>query len=225
MKEEIRELITLFGANICGFAGLDRIDNSPVGFHPKDIFPDCQSVIAFGIALPNGLAKVSPRLIYGYYNNLSVTETDRIALKAAKRLEDDYHCIAVPMPCDVPYEYWDLDTMEGRGLLSIRHIAVAAGLGTIGKNTLLLNRRFGNRLTLGAILTDLKLTSDSLSLSVCIEKCRKCIDSCPVNAIKNGAVNQKLCRAYTYGKTERGFDTVNCNRCRTICPVGSSAIQ
>ncbi|MDR2470184.1 MAG: hypothetical protein LBD27_06885, partial [Tannerella sp.] len=74
-------------------------------------------------------------------------------------------------------------------------------------------------LTIGAILSDLELTSDPLSESVCMEKCRKCINACPVDAIESGFVNQKLCRTYTYGKTKRGFDTVDCNRCRTVCPV------
>jgi predicted O-methyltransferase YrrM len=47
----------------------------------------------------------------------------------------------------------------------------------------------------------------------------KGIVSCPANAIENGTVNQKLCRTHTYGKTKRGFDTVDCNRCRTVCPM------
>ncbi|KAA6328570.1 hypothetical protein EZS27_022547 [termite gut metagenome] len=38
-------------------------------------------------------------------------------------------------------------------------------------------------------------------------------------AIENGRVNQKLCRNNTYGKTKRGFDTVDCNCCRTACPM------
>jgi 16S rRNA G1207 methylase RsmC len=71
----------------------------------------------------------------------------------------------------------------------------------------------------GAILTDLVLTSDPFSESVCMEKCHKCIVSCPANAIENGTVNQKLCRTHTYGKTKRGFDTVDCNQCRTVCPM------
>lgn len=34
---------------------------------------------------------------------------------------------------------------------------------------------------------------------------------------ENG-VNQKLCRLNTYGKNERGFETVDCNQCRSACP-------
>jgi epoxyqueuosine reductase QueG len=218
-KEQIRNLILSLGADVCGFARIDRFENAPAGYKPTDIFTDCRSVISFGIALPKGIAKVNPRLIYGHYNDLSCAEVDRIALHAGRKIEEEHQCTAIPMPADSPYEYWDEEKMEGRGLLSMKYTAVAAGLGSIGKNTLLLNRQYGNRLTIGAILTDLNLPSDPLSESICIEKCRKCTDNCPVGAIDNGVVNQKLCRNHTYGKTKRGFDTVDCNKCRTVCPM------
>jgi epoxyqueuosine reductase QueG len=219
MKEQVRELILSLGVDVCGFANIDRFESAPLGFKPTDIFPDCQSVISFGIALPNGLAQINPRLVYGYFNNLSCPETDVITFKVAKRIENDFNCMAVPIPCDDPYEYWDSEKMEGRGLLSMKHTAVAAGLGTLGKNTLLLNKRYGNMLTLGMILIDLDLLSDPVSQSICMNNCHKCEDNCPVGAIENGVVNQKLCRNHTYGKTKRGFDTVDCNKCRTICPM------
>jgi epoxyqueuosine reductase QueG len=219
MKEQIRNLILSLGADVCGFAHIDRFDNAPQGFKPTDIFSDCQSVISFGIALPKGLAQINPRLVYGYFNYFTFPEVDRIAFAASKKIEEEYLCITAPLPCDNPYEFWDSEKMEGRGLLSMKHAAVAAGLGAIGKNTLLLNKHYGNMLSLGVILTNLNLSSDPVSQSICMDKCNKCIDNCPVGAIQDGVVVQKLCRNNTYGKTKRGFDTVDCNKCRTICPM------
>lgn len=158
-------------------------------------------------------------MIYGHFNNNVCHEVDRIGLKCAKIIERDYSAIAVPIPCDGPYEYWEVENMHGKGLISMKHAAVLSGLGEIGKSTLLLNPQYGNLLTLGAILTNLDLKSDELSESVCIKGCRKCIDACPVHAINNGTVNQKLCRLNAYGKTARGFDTVDCNKCRVVCPM------
>lgn len=225
MKEQIKEFVLSYGADLCGFANIDRFQDAPSGFRPTDILPDCKSVISFAIALPQGLARVNPRLIYGYYNNMSCPETDHIAFKSAKRIEETFNCIAVPIPCDSPYEYWDKDKMEGRGLLSMKHVALKAGLGSLGKNTLLMNKRYGNMTTLGAILTNLDLKSDTLSKNICLVNCHKCIEACPVGAIENNTVNQKLCRNYTYRKTERGFDTVDCNKCRTVCPVNHANCQ
>jgi len=218
-KEQIRKLMLSLGADVCGFANIDRFTSAPSGFQPMDIFPDCQSVISFGMALPKGLAQVNPRLVYGYYNTLYCSEIDRITVQVAKKIEAYFNCVTVPLPCDTPYEYWDSEKMEGRGLLSMKHTAVAAGLGTIGKSTLLLNKHYGNMLALGVILTDLDLLSDPVSQSICIDDCHECEDNCPVAAIENGVVNQKLCRTHTYRKTKRGFDTTDCNTCRTICPM------
>ena len=63
MKKQIKEFIMNLGADACGVANIDCFSEAPVGFHPKDIFGDCKSVIVFGIALPRRLTKVDPGLI------------------------------------------------------------------------------------------------------------------------------------------------------------------
>jgi epoxyqueuosine reductase len=223
MKETIRALALSMGADVCGFAAIDRFAGAPEGLHPTDAYGDCQTVIMIGLALPFGLAKVNPRLVYHHYNELVNTEIDRISLRLAKEVEARLGCTAVPMPCDNPYEYWDAEKREGRGLISMKHAAVCAGIGTLGKNTLLLSGKFGNMLNVGAVFIDTALESDPLAKSVCLEKCGKCEESCPVGAIRNGTVIQKLCREHTYDKTARGFSAGNCNRCRTGCPVAFGA--
>lgn len=221
IKERIREIVMSYGADLCGIANIERFIDAPSGFNPVDIYPDCRSVISYAIALPQGLTKINPRLIYGHYNYISCPEVNLIAFKSAKKIEVDFNCFVVPMLCDSPYEYWDAENLEGRGLLSMKHIAVQAGLGSIGKSSLFLNKQYGNLITLGAMLTNLDLPSDSLSERLCIDSCHRCIEACPVKAIENGNVNQKLCRENTYGKTKRGFDTVDCNKCRVLCPLNT----
>lgn len=63
------------------------------------------------------------------------------------------------------------------------------------------------------------LQSDKPCEEICIKNCKKCIEACPVRAIGHGVVNQSLCRQNAYGKTSRGFDTVDCNQCRMVCPM------
>ena len=200
--------------------GIDRFADAPKGFSPADIYSGCRTAIVFGVALPGGLAGISPRLVYHYFNETVCNgEIDRISLRLAKEMERRFGVSAIPMPCDSPYEYWDAEHNEGRGLVSMKHAAVQAGLGTLGKNTLLLNREYGNMLNLGLVLTDAALPSDPPAESICIHGCTKCVDSCPVGAIRNGSVAQTLCRTHAYGqKTARGYDTTACNRCRTVCP-------
>lgn len=219
MKEKIKKLILSLGADVCGVANIDRFSKAPAGFHPRDIFPDCQSVIVFGIALPKGLIKVEPRLIYGHFNYGSCPGVDWIGFKGAREIERLCGGYAVPIPSDGPYEYWDAEKMEGRGLISMKHAAVLAGLGTLGKSTLLLNEEYGNMLTLGTVLTGLALASDPFAESICIEGCNLCVKNCPSQALDGYRADQSKCRPNTYGTNTRGFTTVNCNKCRVVCPM------
>lgn len=125
----------------------------------------------------------------------------------------------VPIPCDTPYDFWDEETMTGKGILSMRHVAVQCGLGLIGKSSLLLNPGFGNMLALGAFLTDMEMKSDPYSQDICLPNCSLCVDSCPAHAILDKHIDQALCRPNTFGRTKRGFETVECNKCRMGCPM------
>ena len=68
-------------------------------------------------------------------------------------------------------------------------------------------------------MIDMDLVSDELSEEMCVPECRKCLDACPRQALGEGPVRQKFCRPHTYGTNARGFEVVNCNTCRTVCPV------
>lgn len=218
MERQIKQLLRELGADVCGIAQIGAFASFPEPFSPTHLYAGCRSVIVFGKALPKGLSEVDPRFIYGYFNRLSAAETDRVALNAAKQLEKRFGAIAVPVPCDGPYEYWEKDTLTGKGLISVKDAAVAAGVGQLGKSGILLNPEYGSLLTIGLLLTDLALKGDAPCENICIPGCSRCVDACPAQAIGSETVNQKRCREYTYAKTERGFDVVNCNRCRMVCP-------
>ncbi len=219
MKEEIRNAVISFGADVCGFASCERFSDFPSGFCPIDVYKECKSMISFGIALPKGLYDVPSRILYTHFNALSIQKVDDISFKIARYIEETCGGIAIPVPSDSPYEYWEKETLTGRGTISMKHAAVMAGIGTLGKSTLFLNEKYGNRLTLGLVLTNLSLESDPLSKEICLPNCKKCIEECSVHAIEDMHVNQKLCRNNAYGETSRGFPTVECNKCRTVCPM------
>lgn len=218
-KEYLRKIIIDYGAQVCGFADIQRFEDAPSGFHPCDIYSDCKSVVAFGVSLPKGVYMAESRLIYGHFNYDICSKVDEIAYKIALLIERSYGGVAVPIPADGPYEYWDKERLEGRGLLSMKHVAVQAGLGTLGKNTLLMNQSYGNRLILGCVLTNIVVDSDSYAEPLCLSNCNICVKNCPSGALQVGSVIQKDCRMKAYGKTKRGFDTVDCNQCRTVCPM------
>ena len=161
MENAIREFALAAGVELCGIAAIDRFADAPQGFHPRDVYADCRSVVVLGKVLPAGLSQVSPRIIYNHALDVNIAELDRIALQTALEIER-MGGVAVSLPSDTPYEYWDSGAMTGKGLISMRHAAVRAGLGSLGKNTLLINRDYGNMLNLGAVLTNLALRSDQI---------------------------------------------------------------
>lgn len=67
--------------------------------------------------------------------------------------------------------------------------AIQAGLGEYGRNGLLLTPKFGPRIRLGKIYTDLPLAHDApihFGVKEFCNHCRRCANSCPVKAISQG---------------------------------------
>jgi epoxyqueuosine reductase len=119
---------------------------------------------------------------------------------------------------DVSY-YWEPWRQYGRAVLSMRHAGDLAGLGVLGKNTLLINDKFGNMIQIGAVLTDIELEPDPIATyEGCLSDCRRCLDSCPQNALDGITVDRKLCRPISNHVNEKGYVLKKCNICRRICP-------
>jgi epoxyqueuosine reductase len=113
--------------------------------------------------------------------------------------------------------------------------AKKAGLGWIGKNSLLLNRKIGSFLFLGELLIDMELEYEEGKYQDFCGGCNKCIRSCPTGAITEPyVVNGSKCISYftielkgeipeeVKGKFEnRAF---GCDICQDVCPWNRMAI-
>ncbi len=69
----------------------------------------------------------------------------------------------------------------GRGLISIRHAAVRAGLGEFGLNNLVVTPQYGPHVRFTALLTELEMPADPLLTSkACLGMdCQICLQNCP----------------------------------------------
>lgn len=217
-SNEIKKFLYDLGADLCGIAPIERFKNAPKGFHPKDIFPECKSVVVFAKRAPSASMLSGNRVVYTQVTISIFKELDRICVNTCCYL-DKLHVGAVMIPSDNPYEYWDNERKQGKAILSLKHAGELAGIGTMGKNTLLVNEDLGNMMHLGALLIDRVVDYDPMiAENYCYDKCKVCIENCPKKALNGVTVDQLLCRSNIAAQSAKGDWLYNCNKCRTLCP-------
>jgi epoxyqueuosine reductase len=111
-----------------------------------------------------------------------------------------------------------------------REYAARAGLGWIGKHTLLIHPRLGSYTLLGGILTTLPLQPPDLQPVVVDHcgTCTRCIDACPTGAISPYSVDASRCISYLTIERREPIDAAfhesigdwlyGCDICQEVCP-------
>ena len=212
---EVKDIARSLGVDLCGIAGVDRFSEAPKGFHPLDVFPGCKSVISFAVRFPVGTLACKTPVPYTRVRNSITPKLDAIALDLCIELEKR-GVTAVPIPTNE--SIWDEGTQRWRSVISQKHAAQAAGLGTIGRHSLLITPEFGSMVWLGCVLCDAQLKADALKERICID-CDKCVKVCPVGALENADLNQSVCWDHAFGDDEDLKSwVISCHKCRDICP-------
>ncbi|MES1166978.1 MAG: QueG-associated DUF1730 domain-containing protein, partial [Pseudomonadota bacterium] len=209
---------------------------------PGLVLPGVRSVIMLGVSYwqKSATAISSPSVVRPAWARYALHEdyhdTIKPALAAAGRVLEELYGAG-----EGDYRYY-VDT----GPVLERGWAARAGIGFIGKNTMLISRRHGNWLLLAAILTRVELVPDApvrkkfprpaagdaakdAEVGLLCGKCTRCLDACPTQAFpRPGVVDARRCISYqtieNKGVIPRelrggiGNHIYGCDLCLEVCP-------
>ncbi|MBA2292188.1 MAG: tRNA epoxyqueuosine(34) reductase QueG [Gemmatimonadales bacterium] len=115
------------------------------------------------------------------------------------------------------------------GPIPERELAERAGLGWIGRNTMLIHPRHGSYTFIGTVFTDLALEVDTPRATDLCGTCTRCIDACPTGAIIDDRVVDAT-RCLSYQTIENRSEppaelapqwdgwAFGCDVCNDVCP-------
>jgi epoxyqueuosine reductase len=192
---------------------------------PKQILPECKSILV--LALP--------------YSEFKILKSEfRIASYA---LGDDYHDIIPPrlklivkfieeqLGHPVPNRYYT-DT----GHILERDLAQRAGLGWIGKNSMLINPKAGSTFFLAEILLGIELEPDKTVITDHCGTCTRCLTACPTQCIlPNRTLDARRCISYLTIELKDDIPEelrplmkdwiFGCDVCQQVCPWNRFSAQ
>ena len=238
LSQEVRDVALSAGADMMGFAPIERFDAGPRETQPTYYMPKARTVAVAGIGYPRSIGEVwgtfreegclpNPYMWFGFaYLNW---ELSRVALRVAKALEaHGYRSLPIPPSgALVQYRYCEEFNEWGRylGDFSHKHAAVAAGLGVFGWSNLFLAPGYGARVRLISVISEAPLTPGEMMAPE--ELCRPdlcgyaCVKTCPIGALSKDEAQEFTMdgRTYRYG----ALDHMRCRWCLDGFTEGSGS--
>ena len=198
--------------NVCLEAGADdvgfiEIDRKEIADQRKDIltaFPRTKTIICLVHRINSDSVRTPARHItnieFKYASHQLVTVTRKI-----RALLEQVGVRAISETGNFPM---DMDAWPGKvWTVSLKPVAVAAGLGRMGLNRMILHPRLGVFINLSALLIDREVTSYDrpIDYNPCLN-CKLCATSCPTGAIaSDGHFSFPSCVTHNYREKLGGF--------------------
>jgi len=189
--------------------------------NPKLILPECQSILV--LALP--YTPVSEfRIQNSEFRNASYALGDDYHDVIPPRLREIVQFIEEQVGHPIPNRYYT-DT----GPILERELAQRAGLGWIGKNSMLINPQKGSTFLLAEILLGIKLEPDEPFATDHCGTCTRCLDACPTQCIlPNRTIDSRRCISYLTIENKGDIPEdlrpqmknwiFGCDICQQVCP-------
>lgn len=207
-KEQIRTYAKQIGADLCGFASMDRFEGAPKQMDPRYIFPEAKTCIVLAFRIPRGYFRgIEEGTYFAPYTAMGYAGINEVYGPIVLRelccfLEDEGY-EAVPIPnisfrnnapggngIDLRKEQPPLKTLPVSPekpapdiLIDMRAAAYAAGLGEYGWSKVFLTPEFGPMQRFVALLTDLEVEPDPIFEGKICDRCMSCARMCTGKAI------------------------------------------
>lgn len=220
----LKQIALDHGASVAGIADLTQWIDSPKG-------PIV--AIMFGLRYPDEVVEALPESLgEDVWEPMSKSLSEK-ALDLYSRLADGL-CSSNPCArsCRIGQAQEVLD-VKIKGL-SQKAIAVLAGMGWVGKSSLVVHPTWGPRIRLGTLLTDAAITPDPPFYSNHCGNCRVCMDACPVQAITNRrscvkefttfGIEVQRCLRHIGRYIAQTGRRHQCGICLKVCPFGRKAL-
>ena len=168
-------------------------------------------------------------MIFPYYNKS--TSVGNISAYCAV---NDYHIVVMEqlksICADLKAAYPDcsFEPFVDASPIDEVDLAVKAGLGVKGDNSLLITEKWGSFVFIGEIVTDMECETVLYSVKGCA-KCGRCSAACPGGAIKDGVVATAKCASHISQKKgelteaetailKKAKTVFGCDICQKVCP-------
>lgn len=188
----------------------------------QKVLPNCQSVIMLGKKITPSQFDSEKKEAHGkvasYAWNLDYHDT---LLPLLKKLSEQIQTFA-QQPVNARY-YTDT------GPILERELASRAGLGWIGKNSMLINPDLGSFFLIAELLVDIELKPDEPFSKDHCGNCTKCIEACPTSCIlPNRTIDSRRCLSYLTIELKEAIPCelrpyindwiFGCDICQQVCP-------
>jgi len=135
--------------------------------------------VSLGVRLSSGTLEdieSSPTRLYFHHYKTANAVLDQLTFKIGNFIQQKGF-IAVPIPASQI-----IDWQKQSAHLAHKKIGALAGLGWVGRNNLLINKKLGSQFRLSTVLTNMPLKLDKPVNDRCAN-CRVCVTICPAGAI------------------------------------------
>jgi 4Fe-4S dicluster protein len=224
MTAIVKDVATWLGADLVGVAELDpafvfthhglRIDYHK-GRAGQPVTLDHPYAVSLAVEMEHENFRNSPSFIDGAAVGKAYMEASKLAVHVAAWIRE------LGWPAKAHF-------FINEDVLHVP-IAVTAGLGELARNGSIITRRFGPRVRLATVTTNLPLVPDTpidIGVQDLCAICKKCAANCPAQCIPHGdkvvsngvekwQVDNDKCMSYWVANRDRFND---CARCLTTCP-------